>query len=246
MEVLLYSKFSKASTKLLSQLDSTPELAQSITLICIDNHSIRKQILADQKIKVNVLPCFIRLNEEDNFDVYEGQNAFDFITDLQTKLKGFNQEQEMARQEMERQEMARQEMARQEMVRQEMARQEMARQETQEMKHEPERKEEKEKSILQDAKRKEMERNQSQTKMEEMKTPIKSKISTSISSEPVKFTTIDELELESGEGISSYTHIEQNTNTTFDDREINTKKAESTVKVSSVLSKAMQMQKERA
>jgi hypothetical protein len=242
MEVLLYSKFSKASTKLLSQLDSTPELAQSISLICIDNHSIRKQILADQKIKVNVLPCFIRLNEEDNFDVYEGQNAFDFITDLQTKLKEFNQEQvKLERQELERQEMARQEMARQEMVRQEMARQE-----TQEMKHEPERKEEKEKSILQDAKRKEMERNQSQTKMEEMKTPIKSKISTSISSEPIKFTTIDELELESGEGISSYTHIEQNTNTTFDDREINTKKAESTVKVSSVLSKAMQMQKERA
>jgi len=241
MEVLLYSKFSKASTKLLSQLESTPELSQSISLICIDNHSVRKQILADQKIKVNVLPCFIRLNEEDNFDVYEGQNAFDFITDLQTKLKEFNQRQEtlreLERQEMERQEMERQEMARQESLR-ELERQEMARQ--------PERKEEKEKSILQDAKRKEMERNQSQTKMEEMKTPIKSKISTSVSSEPVKFTTIDELELDSGEGISSYTHIDQNTNTTFDDREINTKKAESTVKVSSVLSKAMQMQKERA
>jgi hypothetical protein len=88
MDVLLYSKFSPASKQLMLQLQQTPELLESLTITCIDNKLIRKQILSDEKVKFNYLPCFIRLNDQTgNFDIYEGQNAFDFFTTLQTQFQ---------------------------------------------------------------------------------------------------------------------------------------------------------------
>lgn len=88
MDVLLYSKFSTASKKLMLQLQQTPELLESITITCIDNKLIRKQILSDEKVKINYLPCFIRLNDQTgNFDIYEGQNAFDFFSTLQAHFE---------------------------------------------------------------------------------------------------------------------------------------------------------------
>lgn len=88
MDVLLYSKFSQASKKLMLQLQQTPELLESITITCIDNKLIRKQILSDEKVKINYLPCFIRLNDQTgNFDIYEGQNAFDFFSTLQAHFE---------------------------------------------------------------------------------------------------------------------------------------------------------------
>lgn len=88
MDVLLYSKFSTASKQLMLQLQQTPELLESLTITCIDNKLIRKQILSDEKVKINHLPCFIRLNDQTgNFDIYEGQNAFDFFTTLQTQYQ---------------------------------------------------------------------------------------------------------------------------------------------------------------
>ena len=87
MDILLYSKFSNASKQLMTQLQQTPELLESITITCIDNKMIRKQIVSDEKVKINYLPCFIRLNEQTgNFDIYEGKNAFDFFSTLQEQI----------------------------------------------------------------------------------------------------------------------------------------------------------------
>lgn len=88
MDVLLYSKFSSASKQLILQLQQTPEILETITVICIDNKLIRAQILADVKIKFKYLPCFIRLNEDTGiFDIYEGKIAFDFFASLQQQVK---------------------------------------------------------------------------------------------------------------------------------------------------------------
>lgn len=87
MDVLLYSKFSNASKKLKLQLDKSPDILQAVQMICIDNIKVRKQILNDKKIKVSLLPCLIRLNDEtNNFDVYEGENAFDFFSNIQEQI----------------------------------------------------------------------------------------------------------------------------------------------------------------
>ena len=88
MNALLYSKFSPASKQLILQLQQTPEILETITVICIDNKLIRAQILSDTKIKFKYLPCFIRLTEDTGiFDIYEGKNAFDFFTSLQQQVK---------------------------------------------------------------------------------------------------------------------------------------------------------------
>lgn len=87
MDVLLYSKFSNASKKLKLQLDKSPDILQAVQMICIDNIKVRQQILNDKKIKVSLLPCLIRLNDEtNNFDVYEGENAFDFFSNIQERI----------------------------------------------------------------------------------------------------------------------------------------------------------------
>jgi len=258
MDVLLYSKFSNSSKKLMSQLQKTPDLLNSLTLTCIDNKQIRDQILSDQKVKVNVLPCLIRLNEtSENFDIYEGQNAFDFFTSLQKEMKlqlEADRNQEMKMQEMKMQEMKLQEMRMQEMRMQEMKLQEMKLQEMS-LKSDKEKDKEKEKDkstedILRNAKRQESERHTSQNKLEEYKNPLKQKISTSLSSEPVTFTTIDDLGLneedEDGEvAINTYVHVEKNSNSENSERDVSSKKAETSVKGNSLLTKAMQMQKDR-
>jgi hypothetical protein len=93
MDVLLFSKFSMSSTNLLKQINEIPELLESISIICIDNKKVREQILNDQKIKIKNVPCLIRINNNtENYDIYEGQNVFDFFKNITHKI---NQEKEI-------------------------------------------------------------------------------------------------------------------------------------------------------
>jgi len=248
MDVLLYSKYSNSSKKLISQLEQTPELIETLNITCIDNKHIREQILSDQKIKVNVLPCLIRLNETTkNFDIYEGQNAFDFFTSLQNQIAAVkNQERE--RIEMQRLEREQLEMQRLERVRErERLETEMSERQALEKQNLEKKKSSKvekvDKDLLKNAKNQESERHSSQNKFEEFKNK-------KVVSEPVKFTTIDELDLDDEKGdqensINTYTHVERNQDSDFSERDVNSKKAEMSVKGTSILSKAMQMQKER-
>ena len=124
MDVLLYSKYSNASKQLMSQLQKTPELIDSLTLTCIDNKDIRQRILNDQKIKIKTIPCLIRLNDEtNNFDIFEGQTVFDFFTSLQESIKR-NQELELRKKEIEELELRKQEMEALELRKQELERRE--------------------------------------------------------------------------------------------------------------------------
>ena len=124
MDVLLYSKYSNASKQLMSQLQKTPELIDSLTLTCIDNKDIRQRILTDQKIKIKTIPCLIRLNDDtNNFDIFEGQTVFDFFTSLQESIKR-NQELELRKKEIEELELRKQEMEALELRKQELERRE--------------------------------------------------------------------------------------------------------------------------
>ena len=54
--VLLYSKYSPMSTKLMSALSTCPvDLSTTVGIrpVCIDNEDIRSQILNDKKIEIN-------------------------------------------------------------------------------------------------------------------------------------------------------------------------------------------------
>lgn len=108
MDVLLFSKFSPSSKKLLIQLEKTPDILKALSIICIDNKKIRQQVLNDTKVKVSFLPCLIRLNDDtNNFDIYEGQNVFDFFSNIQqhileeSRLEKIRMEEERLQQKAE-------------------------------------------------------------------------------------------------------------------------------------------------
>ena len=193
MDVLLHSKYSSQSLKLISQLQTySPFILENLTLVCIDNKEIRQQILEDEKIKIKYLPCLIRMNEEtSNYDIFEGDKAFQFFTNLQKKIELKNDElnDELKEQELKREKLEKMELERQI-------------------------------EILKSKK----------DSKPEVKTPEKSK--------QVTFTPIEDLDLEQ-DGISTYLHIEK-------DEQKEQKEKKETKKSGSIMSKAMQMQKERA
>jgi len=276
MDVLLYSKFSPASKQLMLQLQQTPELLESLTITCIDNKLIRKQILSDEKIKINHLPCFIRLNDQTgNFDIYEGQNAFDFFTTLQTQYRqpvlqnyNFTQPQPIPPPENEiKYETESDPEPENKPIQPKQTKQNIKQKAQQE-------ESQRHQSELKDMKRKEeFIKNQSKDTNRKAPPTVKNKLSTSLKT--VTFTPIEDLGLENlqdvdeleekddenGENgekdekdekelstsISTYTHIPKNVNSEFSEREVRSKQAEinANKNTNSILSKAMKMQKER-
>ena len=197
MDVLLFSKFSESSTKLLKQLEKTPELLESFNIVCIDNKKIRTQILNDKKVKVKNVPCLIHLNDQtNNFDIFENQNVFDYFTNLQKQIEQLKIEEENL------------------------------------------------------FKLKQQEIFEKDKLVEQLKIELdneKNKSKSQIISKPT-FTPIEDLEDKRMSSINTYTHIDKNENSDFDDREILSKKADSTISKNeggNLLAKAMRMQKER-
>lgn len=150
MDVLLYSKFSNESKKLLDQLEKMPDVLSSLSLLCIDNKEVRKRIMNDEKIKVNGVPCFIQLNDETgNYDIYEGDNATNFFKKIQQGI-------ELQIVEKKRQEMEIERQQREMELAQQMAEIERQRKELEKLESEKKNKEEDtQKSILQQAKQQE-------------------------------------------------------------------------------------------
>jgi hypothetical protein len=221
----------------MKQLSNTPELLSSLTILCIDNKKIRDRIVNDEKIKVKGLPCFIRLNDETgNYDIFEGSNAFDFFTNLQQQIFQ-NEKEAMLKLELEREN----ELKEREREREREREKERELREN-ELKKEIERKKSQQfkssnTNIIQEAKRQEQLRQQDQSK----DTSIKKK-------EPekkVSFTPIEDLEDLEDISISSYTHVPKTENSDFSERD-QMDKAFAKQSSGSLLSKAMQMQKERA
>ena len=256
MDVLLYSKFSQASKKLMLQLQQTPELLESLTITCIDNKLIRKQILSDEKVKINYLPCFIRLNDQTgNFDIYEGQNAFDFFTTLQTQFQqpvsqNYNFTQPQPRIPPKYQEPENEIKYENEYENEPIQPPMPQKQTKQNIKQKAQQEEsQRHQSELKDMKRKEeFIKNQSKDTNRKAPPTVKNKLSTSLKT--VTFTPIEDLELEnlqdideledeendgendekdekeSSTSISTYTHIPKNTNSEFSEREVRSKQAE--------------------
>jgi len=80
--VLLYSKYSPMSTKLLSALSSCPvDLTNvvGLTSVCIDNEQVRKRILKNGKIEVGSVPCVLIVYRSGGVEKYEGSGAFQWI-----------------------------------------------------------------------------------------------------------------------------------------------------------------------
>jgi hypothetical protein len=94
--VLLYSKYSPMSSKLMSALSACPiDLSTTVGIrpVCIDNQDIRSQILKDKKIEINSVPCVLIAYNTGNVEKYEGSNAFQWIEETVSKYMPPQQQQ---------------------------------------------------------------------------------------------------------------------------------------------------------
>lgn len=93
MYVLLYSKYSSNSKRIIDQLEnSTIDLSKSIglQLLCVDNEQLRNRILKSKQIKILSVPCLLILLPDGTVEKYEGQTMFtwfdEIIISLQPKI----------------------------------------------------------------------------------------------------------------------------------------------------------------
>lgn len=77
INVLLYSKFSRACNKFLEILEKVPLVEENTTLVCIDNNEVRKRIMHSKKLSIKEVPAFLRVYESNGYvESFEGDKAF--------------------------------------------------------------------------------------------------------------------------------------------------------------------------
>jgi hypothetical protein len=78
INILLYSKFSTASRKLIEIIEDTN--IKEFNLLCIDNKKVREKIENSQKLNIKEVPCIIRLNQNNGVaESFEGDKAFKLL-----------------------------------------------------------------------------------------------------------------------------------------------------------------------
>jgi hypothetical protein len=88
LSVLLYSKYSNGSMKLLNSIDSSGVDVFGLlgmTRVCIDNSDVRKRIINNKKITIQTLPCILRAYTDGRLDKFDGYSVFDLVDEIITK-----------------------------------------------------------------------------------------------------------------------------------------------------------------
>ena len=77
--VVMYSKFSQGCSAFLEILSKVPTFKH--TLLCIDNEDVRKRVLSPQsKLNVTEVPCIFRIYERNGYvETFEGERAFTIL-----------------------------------------------------------------------------------------------------------------------------------------------------------------------
>jgi hypothetical protein len=86
--VLLWSKYSPMSKKLLDALQSSPinlNVTVGLTLVCIDNEEIREQIMTANKIDISIVPCLLLVYSNGVVEKYEGIQAVEWCEETVKK-----------------------------------------------------------------------------------------------------------------------------------------------------------------
>lgn len=89
LSVLLYSKYSPNSKRLLELIKEVPYdflTKANINLFCIDNHEIRKRVIKSTKLEINIVPCILNVYSDGGVEKYDGENAFKWIEEIMRQL----------------------------------------------------------------------------------------------------------------------------------------------------------------
>lgn len=87
--VLLYSKYSPLSKKILDIIQSSPvnlEQIVSLQTLCIDNEKVRKRIYQNKQIDITSVPCILVIFPDGGIEKYDGLPAFQWIEEILQKF----------------------------------------------------------------------------------------------------------------------------------------------------------------
>ena len=88
LSVLLYSKYSATSKKLMDIMeDSGVNFSAIVALqpLCIDNEKVRNKIIQNQQINVSSVPCILVIFTDGVIEKYDGAHAFNWIEQIIVK-----------------------------------------------------------------------------------------------------------------------------------------------------------------
>ena len=82
--VLLYSKYSPNSKKMLDMLQNSKIDLRvlSIQLVCIDNENIRKRIISCSSVEIKTVPSVLVLYPDGGVEKFDGSHSFQFIENI--------------------------------------------------------------------------------------------------------------------------------------------------------------------
>jgi hypothetical protein len=80
INVLFHSKFSEPCKRILDIVRGIPLLQEATILVCVDNKEVREKIMMDGSLKINTVPCFMRIYDDSGYiESFEGERAFEVI-----------------------------------------------------------------------------------------------------------------------------------------------------------------------
>ena len=116
--ILLHSKYSENSKKLLGSIDASGTNFYEFTkiqLVCIDNEQVRDRIVNNKEIDIGGVPCILNIFNDGNVEKYEGVDAFKWVEQIIGKLVSEREEKiqqqrinEQLRQQLQQQQMQKQ------------------------------------------------------------------------------------------------------------------------------------------
>lgn len=86
--VLLYSKYSPLSKKILDIIQSSPvnlEQIVSFQTLCIDNEKVRNRIYQSKQIEISTVPCILVIFPDGGIEKYDGVSVFQWIEEILQK-----------------------------------------------------------------------------------------------------------------------------------------------------------------
>ena len=83
--ILLYSKYSKFSTNIISTVNQYQSIFVenfNMKTLCIDNENIRKRVLNSKKISITCVPSILVIYEDGGVEKYDNNDAFNWVEEI--------------------------------------------------------------------------------------------------------------------------------------------------------------------
>jgi hypothetical protein len=95
--ILLYSKYSKFSTNIISTINQYQNIFVenfNMKTLCIDNENLRKRVLNSKKISITCVPSILVIYEDGGVEKYENIDAFNWIEEIIKRFMILQKQQE--------------------------------------------------------------------------------------------------------------------------------------------------------